>query len=525
MSLKNFFDLITTETWVSLGIITAFFVAFLIIILKLKVDNKLTSNRRTVEFMPTVISSLGVLGTFFGITSGLMSFDAGNLDSSIPELLNGLKTAFFTSLAGMLFSMILNGLLNRKQDKRDGGISDINQAASQISKSVQEMSEANTSVIKSIQEQLTQQESERHDFYETVKQVMTTIAESQHGIGSAIQALVNSQTSATSIIEELNQTTSRQTQHLNTITNFSSEIRENTNHIGEVNDVVSNLISIQEEVNTNVGRMREIIHGEVLEIEDNMNNTNRMLEEKFNEFSELLKKSNTEALVEVMKTVTEEFQTQMNTLISKLVQENFEQLNTSVQRLNQWQQDNKEMISSLTLQYKEMSDNFENTSTTLTNVKNDTTTLVSEGGKLHQLVDALNQVIVDDSHFIETTRELRQTAELSKSNMEAFTESTTSLNEWVRKQRDFVDGVQNLIGKLEELNQFRDYGEQFWKGTKKKMEEGVNILAQGTQTLNDQLTNIDRQFYNRLNATLAELDSCITAMVEQVGQRNTQRRA
>ncbi len=103
--------------------------------------------------------------------------------------------------------------------------------------------------------------------------------------------------------------------------------------------------------------------------------------------------------------------------------------------------------------------------------------------------------------------------------MELFNKSTQSLNEWVRKQRNFVDGVQLLIAKLEELNKIRDYGEQFWKGTKDKMEEGVSIITKGSQTLNSQLTSLDRQFYGRLSATLAELDNCITKMVEQIDKR------
>ena len=156
----------------------------------------------------------------------------------------------------------------------------------------------------------------------------------------------------------------------------------------------------EDEINEKVGKLKEIIHGEVIEIEDNMAKTNKLLESKFDEFTELLKKSNTEALVEVMKKVTEEFQKQMNSLINKLIQENFDQLNTSVEKLNQWQQENKEMIASLTHQYREMSDNFEATSTSLTRVKDDTASLVSEGGKLRQLVDALNQVIIEDEHFI-----------------------------------------------------------------------------------------------------------------------------
>ena len=290
-------------------------------------------------------------------------------------------------------------------------------------------------------------------------------------------------------------------------------------NLGEILDVISGISGTEDEINEKVGKLKEIIHGEVIEIEDNMTKTNELLERKFNEFTELLKKSNTEALVDVMKKVTEEFQKQMNALINKLIQENFDQLNKSVEKLNLWQQENKEMITSLTRQYKDMSDNFEATSSSLTRVKDDTSILVSEGGKLHQLVDALNQVIIEDKRFIEVTKELHETANLSKSNMESFNESTQKLNEWVRKQRNFVDGVQLLIAKLEELNKIRDYGEQFWQGTKDKMEEGVGIITKGSQTLNSQLTSLDRQFYGRLSATLAELDNCITKMVEQIGKR------
>ena len=205
----------------------------------------------------------------------------------------------------------------------------------------------------------------------------------------------------------------------------------------------------------------------------------------------------------------------MNSLINKLIQENFDQLNKSVESLNVWQQENKEMISSLTKQYKEMTSNFEQTSTTLTQVSGDTRLLVSDGGKLRQLIDALNQVIIEDQKFVKIVAQIEETATLSKDNMLQFEESTKSLNEWVRKQRNFVDGVQILIQKLEELNKLRDYNEQFWQNTKRSLEEGVGFITQGSRTLNTQLTALDKQFYARLSTTLAELDTCIQAMIRK----------
>ena len=78
---------------------------------------ELDDKRKWMEQLPSVISTLGVLGTFLGITKGLVSFDTAHLDESIPVLLSGLKTAFFTSLLGMSGSLILNRIVSAKFDK------------------------------------------------------------------------------------------------------------------------------------------------------------------------------------------------------------------------------------------------------------------------------------------------------------------------------------------------------------------------------------------------------------------------
>lgn len=296
-------------------------------------------------------------------------------------------------------------------------------------------------------------------------------------------------------------------------------VKEQAGNVGELLEHTSAIFSTQEEISANVGKLGEKLHAEVVEIEDKMEATNKLLTQKFDEFSELLKKSNTEALVEVMKKVTAEFQKQMNALINKLIQENFDQLNKSVEQLNQWQQENKEMISRLTAQYREMATDFEGTSTTLTKVKDDTEMLVSSGSKLHQIIDALNKVIVEDEKFIKISSDLQSTASLTKSNFEQFDASTKALNEWVKKQRNFVDAVSMLIQKLEELNKIRDYGEEFWKETRTEMNKTVSTMKNGADTLQKELTGIDRQFYQRLNVTLANLDACIQAMVKSNERR------
>lgn len=95
-----------------------------------KEDEEVRQKRQLIEQLPAFISTLGVLGTFIGITMGLMHFNESDLDSSIPELLSGLKTAFLTSIFGMIGSLVLNHIVNRRFDTLDGqelGMSEMTQ--------------------------------------------------------------------------------------------------------------------------------------------------------------------------------------------------------------------------------------------------------------------------------------------------------------------------------------------------------------------------------------------------------------
>ena len=50
---------------------------------------------------PAVLTSLGIFATFVGIGSGLAGFDTSDIQGSVPALLDGLKTAFWSSIAGI----------------------------------------------------------------------------------------------------------------------------------------------------------------------------------------------------------------------------------------------------------------------------------------------------------------------------------------------------------------------------------------------------------------------------------------
>lgn len=72
-------------------------------------------NAQLAELIPNLLTSLGILGTFIGLTRGLTGLDmkdAQSLMDGIPLLLDGMRAAFGTSVAGISCSLVFN-MLNR----------------------------------------------------------------------------------------------------------------------------------------------------------------------------------------------------------------------------------------------------------------------------------------------------------------------------------------------------------------------------------------------------------------------------
>ena len=72
-------------------------------------------NATLAELIPSLLTSLGILGTFMGMTSGLSGLDVSSTETmmaGIQNLLQGMQYAFGTSVAGVACSIVFN-MLNR----------------------------------------------------------------------------------------------------------------------------------------------------------------------------------------------------------------------------------------------------------------------------------------------------------------------------------------------------------------------------------------------------------------------------
>lgn len=84
-----------------------------IIVLASREARERISNFYIVESIPNVFVTLGLFGTFTGIAYGLLYFDTAPdvIKDSITTLLDGLKLAMFTSITGILLSLIFSKIV------------------------------------------------------------------------------------------------------------------------------------------------------------------------------------------------------------------------------------------------------------------------------------------------------------------------------------------------------------------------------------------------------------------------------
>lgn len=83
------------------------------------------------DLLVNSIAAIGMVGTFLGICVALSNFDSTNVADSLPQLLKGMRTAFYTSLIGTGVSValkIIYGLWGTKQDPIEKEFFDANKS-------------------------------------------------------------------------------------------------------------------------------------------------------------------------------------------------------------------------------------------------------------------------------------------------------------------------------------------------------------------------------------------------------------
>jgi hypothetical protein len=424
------------------------------------------------DSIPQVFPTIGILGTFLGIAYGLFFFDTRNMAESIPFLLDGLKTAFIASIFGIIGLLIFQKLtahVQRKNEKDKQITSDELQALNLIIQELKDSSKTNNA---------------------NTKQLLTSlVGETDYSISTKVVRLSNQLHTIGQLVERM--------------------------HSALGNNPDTNILTQIENLRSEQNQYSKLTSDNSTLIVNTLNANNAIIKEQFENFAKLLTDNNTKALVTAIEKVLVDFNSQMNDLIQRLVKENFDELNNSVKRLNDWQKANKEHMELLIKQFDQVALNIGTTSEHIAEITQNTSLLTDENSALSEIVDELHKLLREDRSLLKTAEHLKE----ASSTMQV---SSTQLAQHMKKEQSFQESLNRLIERLQSLESIKDTNKEFWKDINAKMNEGVTIISKANEKLAADVVVLDQQFHDRMQKSFMALDTVLQAMVVDYQQKTNE---
>ncbi len=418
------------------ALITDFFLFTLIILFALSLAWKRKDKHHVfTNYTPTLLTSLGILGTFTGIISGLLDFNTHDIDGSIGSLLAGLKTAFITSLVGMLLSIAYKVIVST------GVFSRVNEVG------------------------VDEDDIEIGDLYQVMK---------------------------------------RQADGIDHLKRAISE-NDETSLVGQFKLLRSDLADNQKTVNKTLTATSESI-ADLLVVSQTQQESFKQFEErlwiKLQDFADMLSKSATEQVIEALKQVIQDFN---NNLIEQFG-DNFKELNEAVLKLVTWQENYKEQLTEMKIQYDNGVQAITQTEKSVANISDEAKVIPETMSNLKAVMEINQHQINELDRHLDAFKDVRDKAveavpEIKEQIEQALAGAKEANNKLASGIVESSEHIKNVIA--ESADNYRDTVDQ----TRAALTESAQATANSSE-------EIKRQFSD----TLADIGSHMRDLISDLQQ-------
>lgn len=336
-------------------------------------------------------ASLGVLGTFVGITFGLLFFDANNIEKSVPALLDGMKSAFFTSIIGMIGSLGTKWWQRKKQKEYD-----LKQSLDKIDEDA-----TITTLIEYLQE----------------KDIETTKFNTQ-----LIKAIQEHKISIDSYHEEKLKADNLL---FDAINNMSKSIagESDTTLLSQLKNLRIAVIDEEKATRSEIQVMRE-----------------EMIK-SFNEFAHQMTENNSKAFIKALEKTIKDF----NTKIQEQFGDNFKQLNIAVGKLLVWQEEYKNTIIEVTENQKIIFSGIEQAKSSLKDMADNSYSIQESAQLLSNIILTAQkyqeELFISLNTLVEISKEAKEFIPVFN---EIFTQSTNNITKSSTLAHEQITQLHNL---------------------------------------------------------------------------------
>ncbi len=447
----------------------------------------------------SILTIIGIFGTFGGIYWGLQDFDIVNIERSIPDLLGGLKLAFLTSLAGILSAIILKGRswVISIQDSDEGTTLDkfVDQLTATL-KNVQTSGEMNL-----LAQMVTLNKTIKDEGIET-----------RGALGSIKDDLAGIHTSLTG------------GQHETVV-----QLRGLTTTVSEKHDTLTaaivekheDLIALQREEGIKTRETLANLQGALTEGQGALNTQLEKLAVTFSEkhdslikefhaFSENvaegIAKLATDELIEALKSVIEDF----NAKITEQFGENFKQLNEAVGKTVEWQEQYRQQMDELANEFRIAAESIEKSREAVASIAESSNTIAVRSERIVDCTEKLDPILHTLNDQLDAFSALRERAlEAFPLIEERLDELTTGFSSTVQTAiADSQKSVESQRGALAEQTELiervvGDNTEKFDRLSVRFSESVETTIAQAHASMNQQREALTERFGELESSTAA----------------------
>ena len=346
----------------------------------------------------SILTVIGIFGTFLGIYFGLNTFNVTAIEASIPGLLEGLKLAFLTSLVGIGSALILKfiALFQTTSDRNGETIERFVNSLTNTLQDVQTSGDINLlSQLVTLNTTIRDEGRETRAALSDIKTDLTNIHKSLTGGQSET-------------ITQLRDLTTILSEKHNLLTSTVAEKHDNLHHLQREEGIQTRekLTNLQAALTDGQSALRTQLEN----LTTVFSSKHDLLINEFQTFSknvaESVAKLATDELIEALKRVIEEF----NAKISEQFGENFKQLNEAVGRTVVWQEQYRQQMDKLADEFWVAAESIEKSRESVELIAVSSNTIAVRSESIIACTERLNPILHTLNDQLDAFSELRQRA-------------------------------------------------------------------------------------------------------------------
>ena len=459
------------------GEVTNGFLWLLLVILALAIVSKMRGwLPRFTAYAPVFLTSLGIFGTFVGIVIGLLDFELKQINggivgsdiaqngqgrlginqSQIVGLLEGLKTAFISSIAGLgasLFFKFLTTTFTSLFPESGEGDEDTDipwDILVALNKQTQLLEATQKAIAGTEESSLAGQMRLLREEHKSAHAEQTKLLEeTQEAIAGTEESSLTGQVK---LLREDHKTAHEKQTQLLEATQEAIAGDEESSLAGQVR------------------LLREAYKNGHEEFTD-------QLWRKLDDFAEIMSRSATEQVIEALKEVITDF----NQNLTEQFGDNFKELNAAVEKLVKWQENYREQLQQLHKLYEE-------STAAIKDIEQRCALIPQSMDKLEPIIETATRQIAELEQHLATFAEMRDKA----------TEAIPQIQNQTRQMADDIAASVSLAS---------ERYKQLSKDTEKLQTNTANSLAKflkGTEDLQQELTNGFKEIQQQMDAIFRE---------------------